>query len=214
MYYAAKYQNLTKVPCAPYFGSGILLIMLLRGNGYWLVPNLCQCKSFVDLDKNVCPFCGERHAETSVHLLLYCRRWNGERGKYLNGLIDECRNIVLRIRGVAGRINLSLEEEKLVVVLLLGGCVNEERLLNWLPSKAGHDLAYNNAGIKASYYNATFNDVGAVEGEQPFWASCGLYRVAGFMKMVDSKRSQYFGELTRHEDFIPRVLHNRQGAPA
>jgi exonuclease III len=202
-YYASAFAPIHKVPCAPYFGSGVLLVMLLRGNGYWLTPNLAKCKSFAKLAGNICPFCNGG-TESASHLMLHCRKWKRLRRKYLGGLIVESRNAVLRIFGADGENYV--EVDRLVVVLLLGGRVRGANLPNWLPSEA--------ISVRDAITNFTDGDV----DEVPLWQKCGLFRVAGFLKGVDSRRAQLFKEHVRLSDLQNDeesvVLPNCQGAHA
>ena len=171
-YYASNYKSLYQNPAkfrdrdtwVPYFGSGLCILSLLRGNGYPTYRRLWRAKL---VRESRCPFCRFPTSETRAHLLLRCPAWAEERERYIRRLINDARNIAVT--------------DKAVVTLLLGGTTENKQRLNFYYPYEGAAL---DAGDRAA---GEFSD-GAHGDELPLWASRGCFQVAGFLEKIDKRR--------------------------
>lgn len=191
-YYASNYNSLYQNPVksrvrdtwVPYFGSGLCMVSLMRGNGYPTYRRLFSAKL---VQRARCPFCESDRSETRAHLLLHCSAWSEERERYIRKLITDARTIT--------------RNDKAVVTLLLGGAIEEQTLDYYYP----YEGAAMDAGDRAA---GEFND-GAQGDELPLWASRGCFMIAGFLERVDKRRRRHIKEsgalIAGAEDFMGRI---------
>jgi hypothetical protein len=191
-YEAAKFVNIQNpTSWIPYFGNGLVLISIFRGEGYWVISKLFRSNPEIRRRwKNKCPFCNIAEPEDITHILLKCSAWNEERQKFLAPLLVECRQIIGPDRYVCSD----------VIKLLLGGCVGNSRLPNW----SANDLVIDPE--KAAL--ADFEDSLKADDTAPVWRTCGMYRMAAFLNQMDYKRRVQF---VRCNELNRSALNNSQG---
>lgn len=192
-YYASNYKSLYQNPVkfkdrdtwVPYFGSGLCILSLLRGNGYPTYERLLRADL---VSTSRCPFCPFPAKETRAHLLIRCPAWAEERERYIRRLITDARNIAVT--------------DKAVVTLLLGGTTEDKQRLTFYYPYEGAVL---DAGDRAA---GEFRD-GAQGDELPLWASRGCFQVAGFLDKVDKRRRRKIKEngapIGGVEDFMSAI---------
>lgn len=202
-YYDAYYQSLLELKqWVPFFGKGLLLIMLVRGNGYWVQKRIDDCGPPHER-RNCCPFCHSATPETAVHLMFHCAQWNLIRERYISGVIEACKTTLraAEIVPIEGAVTLTGLIGELALRLILGGEVaGGARLDNWM----GTDVIPQGN----NHATACFDDA-----DEGVWQQHPCYRVAGFLFLVDAERSKRYQATLDGADHIvwPPVLPNGQG---
>lgn len=165
-YLGLKFPSLVKIRTwIPYFGNGLLLIMLMRSNGYHLQKRI-EDGVAVELRKNQCPYCRANTPEDVEHMFLDCFRWTALRQKYLTRGIEQAKDAL----GTAENHRPSR-----IVNLLLGGTVALDldcSIRNWF-GVTPEDAA------TASYGG---------DSDAAIWRSSICYEVGGFLHEVDTLR--------------------------
>lgn len=189
-YYKANYKSLFYTPArikthqtwTPYFGHGLCLLSLLRGNGFPTYQRLWKA-GLVPAPQ--CPFCGSQRSEDRIHLILHCRAWKEDRERYLRKLITDTRL-------------LGTNDEE-VVTLLLGGTVDNKKIPYYYPYE-GEVIENDDRAL------GTFDD-GARGEDLPLWASKGCYMMAGFLERVDKRRSRIIKDKGAPREALELLIH-------
>jgi hypothetical protein len=142
-------------------GRGLRLLHLCRASSWWVADKMAwQHIEGMEEYKDKCPCCGEADRETVRHILLRCPRWEEQRQKHLGGIMRAATNLsrsVLDSPMGSG----SCFEEKIVVVMMLGGEVDGRRVQSWLPPASG----------------SSFVD-------------CGAFQIARFLQSIEPSRRE------------------------
>jgi len=210
-YYDAKYLSLLDLKrWIPFFGKGLLLIMLVRCNGYWVQKRIDDCKP-IHKRKDHCPYCHTTTSlETAVHLVFHCPKWAEFRQKYISGLIEACMGILTKhnlgtITSVGDLVGYCGD---LALNLILGGRIGNDnesaRLENWLGT-----------GAVAIHHTDNEHDLACFDDVNGIWETKPCYRVAGFLASVDAVRSIAYRRALDggDQEAWPPVLQYGQGPP-
>jgi hypothetical protein len=120
-------------------GRGLRLLHLCRTSSWWTAERMAwQHFTGMEAYRNRCPCCGEEARETVRHILLKCQKWKEQRQEHLGGIMRAAINISRSVLGCSD----SWFEERVTVVLMLGGEVDGRRVQHWLPS----DDSYGDCG--------------------------------------------------------------------
>lgn len=189
-YFKAKYKSLFYTPAktrshhtwTPFFGHGLCMLSLLRGNGY---PTYQRLRKVGLVPTSTCPFCGSNRPEDRAHLILHCTAWDEDRERYLRKLISDTRKLS------------TIDDE--IVTLLLGGTVADKTLPYYYPHE-GEEVVDEDRAL------GTFED-GAQGDDLPLWASRGCFMMAGFIERVDKRRIRIIKENGDPNDALELHLH-------
>jgi hypothetical protein len=171
-FFSRKYPPVTQNKYwIPFFGSGILLIGVMRTNGYWTGQKVDQAQLLVGgVNAGQCRYCKQVGAETREHLILHCSAWATYRQRYIARSVQLARNLV------------EGQTDSDTVALLLGGTFAGKKLPYW-----DDDFLEMTVNEIAT---SSFEDTQGEDGDIPIWGRCVKYEVAGFLNRVNSIRKR------------------------
>jgi hypothetical protein len=140
-------------------GRGLCMLSLCRTRGLWTASKRAKRGIIGKKYKKECPCCGivGGDGETVEHLLMECRKWEEQRERCMGELIS---NIA----------TMGVVEQKVVVLLLLGGECSGRRVESWLPSSDTSEAI-----------------------------TCGAFQVARYLKCIRSERATILRQI-KHKD--------------